>query len=202
MSIAFSAVIGYLMGCLSPSAYFSKKKKRNLRKEGTGNLGATNTMLVLGKKYGVFVMFFDIFKAFFAMKLMGGIFPRNRLARIVAGGSAVVGHVYPVQHKFKGGKGLASFGGFVLGLDPVIFLGLLIVAIGSALVINYTVAIPVSAGILLPFVYGIKQGGDAAVIIVTAVCIVLLTSHIPNLQRAIRGEEIKIRDFFRERLSR
>lgn len=59
-------LIGYLLESLSPAAFFAKIKKQNLREQGSGNLGATNTFLIIGKKYGVIVMLFDVLKAYFS----------------------------------------------------------------------------------------------------------------------------------------
>ena len=64
-----SAAIGYGLGQLSPAALISKMKGKDLRKNGTGNLGATNTMIVFGKTYGILVMIFDVLKAYFAIKI-------------------------------------------------------------------------------------------------------------------------------------
>ena len=127
MSCILSGIMGYLLGCLNPAALFAKAKKIDLRKKGTGNLGATNTTIVLGKKYGVIVMLFDIFKAYLAVKLAKVLFPKAALAWLFAGGAAVVGHIYPFYMRFKGGKGLACLGGAVLAISPSMFLVLILI---------------------------------------------------------------------------
>lgn len=126
MAYIFSVIIGYLLGCLSPAALISKIKRKNLRKNGTGNLGATNVMLNFGKRFGALVMLFDIFKAFAAYKLAELLFPSAAFVGIAAGFAAVVGHVFPFYMKFKGGKGLAAFAGMVLAYNPWLFLFLLL----------------------------------------------------------------------------
>lgn len=201
MSCVISAFLGYLLGGLSPSALFGKIKKTDLRKKGTGNLGATNTTIVLGKKYGLAVMLFDIFKAYLAVKVAKVLFPRVAIAGVVAGGFAVIGHIYPFYMRFKGGKGLAAFGGFVLGVDNMMFLVLLTIAVLSVFVVNYTVAMPFSAGILFPFLYFFKTGETIGFIIVLFVSAVLIFNHIPNVCRIKRGEDVRVREFFREKLS-
>ena len=200
MSCVISAFLGYLLGCLSPSALFGKMKKTDLRKKGTGNLGATNTTLVLGKKYGFAVMVFDIFKAYMAVKIAKMLFPRVAIAGVVAGGFAVVGHIYPFYMRFKGGKGLAAFGGFVLVVDSMLFLGLLTVSVVSVIIVNYTVAMPISAGILFPFLYYFKTGELVGFIAVLLVSAVLIANHIPNVHRIKRGEDVRVREFFKEKL--
>lgn len=121
LETVISLVIGYLLGTLSPAALFAKLKKVNLRKRGTGNLGATNTTMVLGKQYGALVMILDIGKAFLACKLAELLFPELAVAGLLAGAAAVVGHIYPFYMKFKGGKGLAAFGGMILAYNPWMF---------------------------------------------------------------------------------
>lgn len=195
MDYFISGITGYMLGVLSPSALFSKLKKINLRKEGTGNLGATNTALVLGKRYGLAVMVFDILKAYIAVKLAQLFFPLTPAARLISGGAAVIGHIYPFYMGFKGGKGLAAFGGFVLGTDPIIFLMLLFTAVVIMLAVNYTVAMPISASVLFPIVYWVKWGGIAEVLVLAFVSTVVIINHIPNIKRIKRGEDVKIRSF-------
>lgn len=200
MEIVLSGLIGYILGSLSPSALFARLKNKDLRKEGTGNLGATNTMLVMGKKFGVLVMIFDILKAFVAVKLAKILFPKYAFAGVIAGGCAVVGHIYPFYLKFKGGKGLASFGGFILGVDSKIFGCLLVIALASAIVANCTVAIPISAGVLFPVFYWFGYGEVVGLCIVLAVCLLLILNHIPNVFRILRGDDIKVREYLKEHL--
>lgn len=198
MRIILCVLLGYLLGSLSPAAMFSKIKKKNLRKQGTGNLGATNTMLVLGKRYGALVMLFDIAKAFVSVKLAQLIFPSFAVCGVLAGGAAVVGHIYPFYMKFKGGKGLAAFGGFILGVDPLLFLILLIIALVMMLIFNYGVAMPVSAAVLFPILYGIRNGDVASVIVVTMVSILIICKHLSNIGKAWRKEETKVRDYLKK----
>lgn len=142
-----SLLIGYLLGMLSPAALFAKRKKVNLRKCGTGNLGATNTTMVLGKKYGALVMILDIGKAFLACKLAELLFPELAVADLLAGAASVVGHIFPFYMKFKGGKGLAAFGGMILAYNPWILLGLLAVGIVLIFIFNYGIAITIFAAV-------------------------------------------------------
>ena len=129
MKILLCILIGYLIGSLNPAALLSKLKKKDLRKQGTGNLGATNTMIVLGKGYGALVMLFDVAKAFASVKLAQLLFADLAVAGILAGSAAVIGHIYPFYLKFQGGKGLAAFGGMILAVDPLLFIILLVIAL-------------------------------------------------------------------------
>lgn len=202
MSNIVSAVIGYLLGCLSPAAFLGRKHNLDLRQEGTGNLGATNTTIVLGKKAGVFVMLFDIAKAYIASRIAKWLFPKQYYAGLLAGCAAVLGHVYPAHMKFKGGKGLASFAGMVLAYDPLIFLLLLAVGLVSMVIVNYGVAMPLTGAMLFPVVAGVGSMDVAVFTITAAASAVVIIAHWPNIGKAMRHEHQSVREFIRENLAK
>ncbi len=197
MKLVLCLIFGYLIGTLSPSALVSKVKKKNLRDNGTGNLGATNVMLNFGKAYGVLVMLFDIFKAYITVKLAAYLFPSDQLIPLIAGTAVVVGHIFPFYMKFKGGKGLAAYGGLVLAYYPFAFLVLLLLGIALMLILNYAVFIPASAAILFPVFVGLHTASIPAVIAATTAGAILIYAHIDNLQAAFSGTAPKIRDYLK-----
>lgn len=199
-SAILSILIGYLLGSLSPAALLSKLKKENLRQQGTGNLGATNTMLVLGKSYGFLVMLFDVLKAFAAVKIARLLFPALAVAGMLAGSATVVGHVFPFYLKFKGGKGLAAFVGLVLGVDPLLCVLLFLLALTLILIINYGVAMPITMAILFPFLYGLRSGSAEAFLIAAATSVLLICVHFGNIGKARRGEGLKVREYIKNDL--
>ena len=200
MKILLCILIGYLIGSLNPAALLSKLKKKDLRKQGTGNLGVTNTMIVLGKGYGALVMLFDVAKAFASVKLVQLLFADLAVAGILAGSAAVIGHIYPFYLKFQGGKGLAAFGGMILAVDPLLFIILLVIALTLMLVINYSVAMPISAAVLFPILYGIRVKNLPEIIISIAICLLIVIKHYSNIQRAKNGDDIKVRDYIKDHL--
>ena len=200
MKILLCILIGYLIGSLNPAALLSKLKKKDLRKKGTGNLGVTNTMIVLGKGYGALVMLFDVAKAFASVKLVQLLFADLAVAGILAGSAAVIGHIYPFYLKFQGGKGLAAFGGMILAVDPLLFIILLVIALTLMLVINYSVAMPISAAVLFPILYGIRVKNLPEIIISIAICLLIVIKHYSNIQRAKNGDDIKVRDYIKDHL--
>lgn len=202
MKIVVCIVIGYLLGSLSPAAWLSKRKKNDLRKHGTKNLGATNVMLVMGKGYGALVMLCDIAKAFAAVRLAEWLFPSVASAGILAGSAAVAGHVYPFYLNWKGGKGLAAFGGMVLGVDPLLFVILLVITVVLMLIVNYGVAMPMSAAVLFPILYDVRGADPVNVLIAVAVGALIVYKHFSNIGKAVRGEDIRVRDYIREHLFR
>jgi len=199
LKVVASILIGYLLGTISPAALISKFKHMNLRKKGTGNLGATNVMLNFGKRYGVLVMLFDMAKALAAVKLVQLIFS-DIILGLIAGVAAIVGHIFPIYMRFKGGKGLACFAGLVLAYDPWIFLILLILTVVLIIIINYTFAMPYSAGILFP-VMSLVKSGDLRVFFLTAIASALIMyKHYENVVKARNGTDTKIREFIRTKL--
>lgn len=202
VEIILSILLGYLFGALNPAEWLSRRKNTDLREQGTGNLGATNTLLVFGKKYGAFVMLFDIMKAVISVRLAQKLFPSLSVAGLLAGSFSVVGHVYPFYLNFKGGKGLAAFAGLVLGVDPMLFLMLALVSIAFMLIVNYSVAMPMSAGALFPVLYGLRTGNMTAFLIAAAVSILIICKHFSNIGKARSGEDVKIRDYIQKHLFR
>lgn len=199
MHAVLSLVMGYFVGCLSPAKLVSKRHDVNLKETGTGNLGATNTALVLGRKAGYFVLFFDIFKSFFSYKLAKILFPQLAVAGIIAGIGVILGHAFPVFMHFEGGKSLASFGGLVLAHDPLQFAILLALGILMAFVMNYGVYLAVTATVLFPF-FSYFRSGSIAIFATTAVASgIVFGLHRENLHRAITGEDpIHTRDGFKK----
>ena len=201
MDAALSIALGYFVGSLSPSSLVGRVKKTDVRKSGTGNLGSTNTMLVLGWGAGIFVMLFDLMKSFLSGKLAQYLFPGLSVAGMLACIGAMIGHCFPVFHRFRGGKGLAAFGGLVIycGLKYVP----IVLCAGWAVmwIFDCTVMFPITVGIALPLLMYLF--GEAPAKIITAICAgaVLDVMHIGNMKKALAGDEIMhVRGYFSEKL--
>lgn len=199
MHTALSLVMGYLIGCINPARMVSKRKNVNLKETGTGNLGATNTALVLGRKAGYFVLFFDMFKSFFSYRLAKLLFPQLAAAGVIACIGVILGHAFPVFFGFQGGKSLAAFGGLVLAHDPVQFAILLTLGIVMSFVMNYGVYLAVTATTLFPFLSYLRSGNLTVLFTTGIASSIVLLLHSGNLRRAITGEDpIRTRDGFRK----
>lgn len=199
MHTALSLVMGYLIGCINPARMVSKRKNVNLKETGTGNLGATNTALVLGRKAGYFVLFFDMFKSFFSYRLAKLLFPQLAAAGVIACIGVILGHAFPVFFGFQGGKSLAAFGGLVLVHDPVQFAILLTLGIVMSFVMNYGVYLAVTATTLFPFLSYLRSGNLTVLFTTGIASSIVLLLHSGNLRRAITGEDpIRTRDGFRK----
>lgn len=193
-------LLGYLLGTISPAALIAAKKQINLRQIGTGNLGATNTMLSVGKKYGVFVMLCDILKAYISVKIAKLMAPKMMIVWFLAGCCAVLGHIFPFYMNFKGGKGVAAFAGMVLALRPIHFFILLFIGIILAIVTNYVFAVPVSAATLYPLLMFRYTRKISVFLLLMGIGALIIKKHQNNFVRVKEGTEITVRDYFGGRL--
>ena len=128
-------VVGYLFGMFETAYFVGKAYGVDIRKQGSGNTGTTNTLRVLGKKAGLYVFLGDIFKTIFAVLICYFIFremfpDRIYLIKLYAGLGSVLGHNFPFYLKFKGGKGIAATSGMILSfhwmyvpVDLLLFFG-------------------------------------------------------------------------------
>jgi len=197
MRVVCCLLIGYLLGALNPAHFLSKRKGVDLRKEGTGNLGTTNTMLVMGKAHAVAVLLLDMGKAVLSAKIAKWLFPKLMVAGLLAALGAILGHIYPYHMHFRGGKGLACFGGMVLEYNPVVFAVLLAIGVVLVLIVNYGVALPVSAAILFPIAAGMVSRKLSVFLVSLCASAVILYAHRENVQWALRGEDIRVREYLR-----
>lgn len=200
MGMLSSLLIGYGLGSISPAAVVAKLKDTDLRDQGTKNMGGSNIMLVIGRSWGILVMLLDILKGFLSTRIARWLFPQTAAAQLVAGLGAVLGHVFPCTMRFRGGKGLAAFGGLVLAYDPVIFLILLSVGLFLMFLTNTSVAMPLSAGTLFPILVALKTGDFWQFLIAAAVSLLIVVKHWSNLEKARSGKDLDIRRFFRNGL--
>lgn len=192
LKILACILAGYLLGCLSPAFIIGLFKGYDVRKSGSNNAGASNTVILAGKLAGLVVALSDIMKALLAWHTAVWIFPEARLAPIIGGVSCIIGHMYPVFLGFRGGKGLACLGGVVLAYSPKSFVIMLSVALLVAAVTNYVCMVTVSMSVIFPAYYGVVTGFwlGAAVLLLPAVPI--FVKHMENFRRIKTGQELRL----------
>lgn len=196
MEAILSLGLGYLIGCVSPAAWISKKKNVNLKEEGTGNLGATNTAIVLGRGAGIFVMIFDIAKSYFSARIARMLFPQLLVAGLLACIGTIVGHCFPVFMNFEGGKGLAAYGGMILFYKPWFFAAIVIPAIGLMILLDTGVAAPIFATVMFPVLTYAYSHNLADTVCVIVASIIIFIMHWNNLKKARADQDVmKTNDF-------
>lgn len=190
MTAVLSLSLGYFVGCINPAVLISKAKNINLKEEGTGNLGATNTAYVLGKRSGIFVLLFDVAKSFLSYKIAKWLFPKLLIAGILASIGCILGHCFPVFMGFEGGKGLAAFGGLILAYSPKMFLAIVTTGIILMFVCNTGVVAPFMGCLAFPvMVYYSSHDLLETIAVLIASCIIFST-HLSNFKMAKRREDV------------
>ena len=203
MKALLSLILGYFIGNFNTAAVVGRVKKVDLKQEGTKNLGATNTTMVLGWKSGAVVMVLDILKSFFSGKLAQLLFPQLRIAGMLACIGAMLGHCFPVLLHFKGGKGLAAFGGLVIFYKPMFDPIMLFSALGLMFVLDCGVAFPLFVGAIFPVLVLLFHGTAAEVITAAAAGLLLCALHIGNVKKAMAHDEsMHVREPFRKLICR
>ncbi len=199
MNWIFSLLLGYCFGNLSPAYWVAKQKNVDLKKEGTGNLGATNTTFVLGKKAGIFVLCFDMAKSMVAYRLARRFFPQLAIAGILACIGVIIGHCFPVFLNFQGGKGLAAFAGLVLAYNPLHFLMILVSGVAAMLFFDTGVAATMLGTCLFPVLVFLDSGQWDETLAVCGACAIIFVMHRENLQLALENRDVvKPTGFFRK----
>jgi acyl phosphate:glycerol-3-phosphate acyltransferase len=200
MTVPFVAAIvgGYLLGSI-PAAYIAGNVRGiDLRKHGSGNLGATNVMRVLGTKIGLLVFAFDMAKGAAPVLLFPRMVPvtampmgDRTIMAILCGIAAIIGHVRPIYLRFgRGGKGVATAAGVFLALAPVQTLLTLIIFAVVLLSSGYVSLGSLTSALMLPVLLGITVGVRSPVFgISAAVALFVFWTHRSNIGRLRTGEE-------------
>ena len=197
MGYFLSALMGYLLGCSNLAYYISKLAKKDIRKDGSGNLGASNATVLFGWKAGVSVALHDIGKALLAALLAKWLFPELEFAGAAAGVAAVLGHIFPFYLKFKGGKGTAAFFGLTIALNWKLALAAAIILLLATLITDYIVIGTFSVIATVPAYIGLFEHHLLLAAIVGIASLFIFLKHQENIGRMIRKEEIGLRSTLR-----
>ena len=189
---ALLVVAGYLLGSLSFALLLVRwRTGTDIRKEGSGNAGATNVLRAHGKALGLAVALLDVAKGAAAVLLVRLVTADPRYAA-AAGFAAILGHVFPIYSGFRGGKGVATAVGAFLVLAPLGTLACLAVFLVLVAATRYVSLGSVVAMALLPPAAGLlSQASRAVVVAAAATALLVVFKHIENLKRLARGEERK-----------
>ena len=188
--------LAYLAGSM-PSSFLVGKVFHgiDLRQHGSGNLGATNAFRVLGAKSALPVLIADIGKGALPVILFPRLVPAAFGWTLAYGAAAILGHMFSVWVGFRGGKGIATSAGVLVGLAPWAVLGGLLVWLAVTLPSGYVSLGSVAAAAALPILVALTphQGGQTLVWFSVALGTVVIWAHRKNLHRLARGEEHRFR---------
>ncbi len=207
---AVAVVAAYLLGSVPFAFLIARSAGKDLRTIGSGNIGATNLARAVGRKWGYFCFALDVLKGLVPVAIVGALrdVSENPLLLslwLLVGIAAILGHVFPVYLRFKGGKGVATSFGVALGLWPyftVCALVALMVWIAVVLTWRYVSLASISAAVVFPIalVVGILTLPDwrsaslwPLVVAAIVIPILVIVRHRENIRRLVAGTENKVR---------
>jgi glycerol-3-phosphate acyltransferase PlsY len=190
--IAASLILGYLLGSIPFGLLLTRMAGLgDIRNVGSGNIGATNVLRTGNKKLAAATLLLDAFKGTAAVLLAHALFGEG--GGILAGVGAFLGHLFPVWLGFKGGKGVATYLGVLLGLMPVIVLVFAIVWLSIAKLSRYSSLSALVATLVIPVAMWILDKPEMA-LAMALLTVITWWKHKPNIERLILGTESRIGD--------
>ena len=195
-------IVAYLIGSI-PTAFLVAKRVRgiDIREHGSGNIGATNVFRTMGKKWGVLVLAADILKGWavvFILAPTAGAFPEISPAfrQLLFGAAAIAGHTWTPWLKLKGGKGIATAAGVLIGIFPLASLFVLLTWLICFLIWRYVSLASMVASASFPILLFIfyRDMNSFGVIFLTSTLLsaLLIYNHRTNIERLRRGEELRV----------
>ncbi|MDD2596431.1 MAG: glycerol-3-phosphate 1-O-acyltransferase PlsY [Candidatus Cloacimonetes bacterium] len=171
--------------------------KTDIRSKGSGNIGATNALRQFGTAVGLIVLLLDMSKGIIAVLLAKSIYGSGTMMVVICGLLAILGHVFPIWLKFKGGKGVATAAGVFIALTPISLLIALLVFIVVVVITRYVSLGSIVAALSLLAVNVISifrqpNKDYALLILVVLIVAMIIYKHKENITRLIRGNENKI----------
>ncbi|WP_252313342.1 glycerol-3-phosphate 1-O-acyltransferase PlsY [Sinobaca sp. H24] len=204
MGVILSIIIAYLIGSISFSYVIAKKiKKIDIRKHGSGNAGATNTLRVLGKGPAVLVLLLDIAKGIAAVWIAVGLETvpflssgAEGLAPAAAGLAVILGHNWPIYFGFKGGKGVATTIGVIstLFFFPAVYAGIaaILVIVITRYVSLGSLLFILGTSLLLIITAGTGNHPVSYIILSIILSVLAVWTHRSNIDRLLKGQENKL----------
>lgn len=180
-------LLAYLLGTFPSADLVARRHGVDVTTAGSGNPGASNVVRLLGWKAGALVLVLDAAKGAIAAAV--GLALDGHRGAWILGVAAVMGHIFPVWRKFKGGRGVATGAGVFIVVYPGVTLVLALVWVVIARGLHKASVASLTVAILAPAIVIVRGGSALDIAIVSAVAVLLVLRHASNLKRLIRGEE-------------
>ncbi|MDQ3351793.1 MAG: glycerol-3-phosphate acyltransferase [Actinomycetota bacterium] len=180
----------YLLGCLPSAVLVARSRGVDITAVGSGNPGASNVTRVLGWRAGVVVLTLDAAKG--ASAAGAGLVVEGRPGAYALGAAAIVGHVFPVTNRFRGGKGVATGAGMMLVLHPLVSAPLGVAWFALSRLTGKAALASIAIVVALPF--GVELAGRQAweVLATIGIGVLVMIRHVANVRRLWRREELTI----------
>ncbi|MFN5877791.1 MAG: glycerol-3-phosphate 1-O-acyltransferase PlsY [Flavobacteriales bacterium] len=205
MDFILFSIIAYLLGSIPTAVWIGRYRYGlDVREHGSKNAGATNTFRVLGKKPGILVLFIDIVKGALATALPEMILESNLQdpdhliqIRILSAIFAVTGHVFPIFAQFRGGKGVATSLGVIIGLQPIAALICVSIFLVVFVSTKYVSLGAITAAIAFPLINYFMLGEKSFWLLSFSLLLsaLVIIAHRKNINRLMKGEENKMNLF-------
>ncbi|MBI2355116.1 MAG: glycerol-3-phosphate acyltransferase [Deltaproteobacteria bacterium] len=192
MTLIMACAAAYLLGSIPSGLLWGKAYGIDVRKEGSGNIGATNLYRTVGRKVGVLTLLCDSLKGFIpvlAVKLSA--LPADHAAWV--GLAAFCGHVFSLFLRFKGGKGVATALGVFLALSPLAVLIALGVFLGLVYKWRYISLGSICAAAVMPPAVSLLGGSRAMLLVTALIAVIVIVKHHENIKRLVAGTENKFK---------
>ncbi|MCW8056051.1 Glycerol-3-phosphate acyltransferase [compost metagenome] len=188
--LALSALIGYLFGSIPFGLLLTRMAGLgDVRKIGSGNIGATNVLRTGNKKLAAATLLLDALKGTAAVLVANALWGYE--ASLVAGFFAFLGHLFPVWLGFKGGKGVATYIGVLLGVAPLMMLAFALIWLATAFITRYSSLSALLAMLVIPVALWVL-GPEKTALLVTLLSVISWWKHRENIMRLLAGTESRI----------
>lgn len=191
MSTVLVVVVAYLLGSIPFAFLLSRQQGVDLRRAGSGNVGASNVLRTTGVRAAVLAMLLDAAKGTVAV-LVAQLFSTDLVSAVAAAFASIVGHVYPIWLRFRGGKGVATAAGAFAVLAPSATIAAVSVFLVSVTVTRFVSVGSVAAALTLVFVAAVGDASDVVALGATASAVIVIYRHRENLARLVAGTERRI----------
>ena len=195
MLVFLTIIASYLLGSVPAGYLAGRMAKIDIRQTGSGNIGATNVVRVLGKAYGYPVFAFDFLKGLVAVSMSIFFSRTNEFGisveslGIIGGVCAVIGHSYPVWLRFKGGKGVATSLGVIFGLAPIAAVIVVILWVCVFAITRYVSIASIAAAVALPAATFFLLRSNVILYFTIALMLIVIWRHRSNISRLMKGAE-------------
>lgn len=197
----FLLILCYFVGSIPTAYIIGKIQNIDIRKVGSGNVGATNTARILGKKWAILVLIVDILKGLTAVFLARLILKEENPHGgyiLMAGLFSVLGHIFPIWLNFKGGKGVATVCGIVIALSPFQAYIAFSIFITTIYISKFVSLSSILGAISLPisfFLFFNFEQNSVLFYFFAALAVIISVMHVKNIKRLLNGTESKISSF-------
>lgn len=192
MEIILFITASYLVGAIPSSLVLAKLfSKKDIREAGSGNIGATNAVRILGKKFGALTFVGDMLKGFLPVYAGTVIFNSPGLTALF-GLAAFLGHLFPVYLKFKGGKGVATAFGIFLYLAPAVILIEFFVFVLIVFLWRYISLASITASAAMPFLLAVFSCPQPIFLLSIIMSFLIFLKHRDNIKRLLNGTENRL----------